>query len=419
MKEDGGQTMARFKRGHASPKRERGSGDVTALSSSPAQPASESAARNVVVVIPAYNAADTVVGVLRQLPPWLSMIVVVDDGSSDATAERVRECATEDDRITLVRHSANRGLSAAMATGFACALDAEADYIVKMDSDGQMRAEDLPKLLEPLIAGRADYAKGNRFRDFATLRQMPLVRLVGNVVLSFAAKAATGYWNLFDPTNGFVAIRADVLRQIHYDKLQGYFIFETAMLAELYLLGAVVEDVPMKAHYGKETSHLSIARAGVTYPARLLWMFVRRIFLRYFLMDFTMASVFLLSGLPMVATGAVYGVHHWWRYSQLGIGAPTGTVVLPAMLIILGVQFLLSAIHEDLRNVPLRPVSTGHAWRSLSETVDQQETLDARDSLDRQGEPHTSVIGEFDVVLERSPAFWKSRTSVAARRPTS
>jgi len=146
------------------------------------------------------------------------------------------------------------------------------------------------------------------------------------------------------------------------------------MLAELYLLGAVVEDVPMKAHYGKQTSHLSIARAGVAYPARLLWMFVRRIFLRYFLMDFTMASVFLLSGLPMVATGAIYGMHQWWHYSQLGIGAPTGTVVLPAMLIILGVQFLHSAIHEDLRNVPLRPVFTGQAWRSLSEY--EYETVD-------------------------------------------
>ena len=392
MNEDRGQTMARFRSVTASPTRERGSGDYTSLSSSPAQRASQAAALNVVVVIPAYNAADTVVKVLRQMPPWLSTIVVVDDGSSDATAERVRELAAEDDRITLVSHPQNQGLSVAMATGFACALDAEADYIVKMDSDGQMRAEDLPHLLEPLMTGRADYAKGNRFRDFVTLRQMPLVRLIGNVVLSFAAKAATGYWNLFDPTNGFVAIQANVLRQIRYDKLQGYFIFETAMLAELYLLGAVVEDVPMKAHYGKETSHLSIARAGVTYPARLLWMLARRICLRYFLMDFTMASVFLLSGLPMVAMGAVYGVHNWWHYSQLGIGAPTGTVVLPAMLIILGVQFLLSAIHEDLRNVPLRPVSTGQPWRSRRSlpVLGQQEEFVVLASQDRPGEPPAS-----------------------------
>ena len=390
MNEDDGQTTARFSSVTVTPTRERGNTDATALSSSRAHRAHEAAARNVAVVIPAYNAVVTIVGVLSTLPLWVTTIVVVDDGSSDATAERVRDCTAEDGRIRLISHSENRGLSAAMATGLACALETGADCIVKMDSDGQMRAEDLPRLLEPLMTGRADYAKGNRFRDFATLRQMPLVRLIGNVVLSFAAKAATGYWNLFDPTNGFVAIQANVLRQIRYDKLQGYFIFETAMLAELYLLGAVVEDVPMKAHYGKETSHLSIARAGVTYPARLLWMLARRIFLRYFLMDFTMASVFLLSGLPMVAIGAVYGVHNWWHYSQLGIGAPTGTVVLPAMLIILGVQFLLSAIHEDLRNVPLRPVSTGQPSRSLSRILDQQEEFVALASQDSPGKPSAS-----------------------------
>jgi len=211
---DVGQIPEQFRTAHSSPTCERGT-------------------RNglVGIVIPAYNAAETIIDVLTQLPLCVATIVVVDDGSWDATAERVRQYAEDDRRVTLVTHPKNRGLSAAMTTGFAHALGAGVDYVVKMDSDGQMRAEDLLRLLEPLIAGRADYAKGNRFRDFATLRQMPLVRLIGNVVLSFAAKAATGYWNLFDPTNGFVAIRADVLRQIRDDKLQGYFIFETAILS--------------------------------------------------------------------------------------------------------------------------------------------------------------------------------------------
>ncbi len=320
-------------------------------------------AGSVAVVIPAYNAADTITEVLGQLPSFVSVIVVVDDGSSDGTEERVRECAADDTRITLLRHPANRGLSAAMATGFAHAIETEAEYIVKMDSDGQMQAEDLPSLLAPLVAGRADYAKGNRFRDFEALCTMPAVRLIGNVLLSFASKAATGYWNIFDPTNGFVAIRSDALQQIRLAKLEGYYIFETAMLAELYLLGAVVEDVPMKARYGNETSHLSIARAGVTYPSRLLRMFVRRIFLRYFVMDFTMVSIFLLVGAPMVLVGAIHGAVSWWHYAHLGSGAPTGTVVLPALLIILGVQFFLSAINEDLRSVPRRPIFTKSGWQ--------------------------------------------------------
>jgi hypothetical protein len=216
--------------------------------------------------------------------------------------------------------------------------------------------DDLPALLAPLISGRADYTKGNRFRDFQMLRRMPVVRRMGNMVLSFLTKAGVGYWHLFDPCNGYVAIRGDVLRQLPLDSVGRSFFFETSMLAQLYLAGAVVKDVPMSARYGEETSHLSIRRVIWEFPGRLLGCFTRRILLKCFLYDFSMQSLYLLATLFFLGLGAVYGGYHWVWFAMQGRGAPTGTVVLSSMLIVLGFQLLLAAIGEDLRAVPQEPL---------------------------------------------------------------
>src|SRR6185436_19871169 len=137
-------------------------------------------------------------------------------------------------------------------TGFRKALELNADIVVKIDGDGQMDTTHLPNLLAPLIQGQADYTKGNRFRDFQALQKMPGIRRIGNMGLGFLTKAATGYWNLFDPTNGFVAIHSQVLAQLSFNNIDQTYFFETSMLANLYLLSAVVKDVPMPALYKGE-----------------------------------------------------------------------------------------------------------------------------------------------------------------------
>lgn len=316
---------------------------------------------HVAVVIPAFQAAETIDRVIAGIPGWVWRIIVVDDGCSDGTAARVVAAAEADSRIQLVRHPSNRGVAEAMVSGIQHALQHDAQIVVKMDSDGQMSPTDLPALLAPLLDGSADCAKGNRFRDLEALRQMPPVRRVGNLALGLLTRAAVGYWNLFDPTNGFVAVRGDVLRQVPWGRLQGYYFFETALLAELYLAGAVVEDVPMPARYGSEPSHLSLPRVLLGYPPKLMRLLLRRVALKYFLYDFSVGSLYLLVGLPLLAGGALYGAVNWWHYARLGIGAPTGTVVIPALLILLGVQLLLAAVQADLESVPRRRVG----WEPL------------------------------------------------------
>jgi len=317
---------------------------------------------SIAAVIPAYRVKNEIEAVLKSLPAFLRYIIVVDDCSPDSTFDLVKQSAQIDGRIVILRHEHHRGVGGAMVTGFRKALELGAQIVVKVDGDGQMDPEFIPSLIAPLIRGEADYAKGNRFRDFDALRHMPLIRRAGNLGLSFLTKAATGYWNCFDPTNGFIAIRAEVLAQLPLEKIDQTYFFETSMLAHLYLLGAYVLDIPMPARYGGEISSLSIHRTLFEFPPKLLATFIRRIVLKNFLYDFSIMSIYLLFGVPLLLFGLIFGTNKWIDYAERGVPAPTGTVMLPTLSVILAVQILLSTIEIDLQSAPKTPLS-----KSLSE----------------------------------------------------
>ena len=308
-------------------------------------------------VIPCYRVEREIQSVLQAIPAYIRHIIVVDDASPDATADLVSASAKKDERITLVRHPSNQGVGGAMLTGYRKALELGAQLVVKIDGDGQMDMTYLPRLLQPLIEGKADYTKGNRFRDLKSLQQMPFIRRLGNMGLGFLAKAATGYWNMFDPTNGFHAIRSEVLAQLPLDKLDRTYYFETSMLANLYLIGAVVKDVPMPARYQGEVSSLLVHRILFEFPPRLLATLLRRLVLKNFIYDFSMGSIYLLAGLPLLFFGFTFGIIKWIQYASTGVPAPTGTVMLATLSVLLGIQLLLSAIEIDLRSVPAEPLS--------------------------------------------------------------
>jgi dolichol-phosphate mannosyltransferase len=311
----------------------------------------------IVAVVPCYRVEREIQSVLQEIPSYVKHIVVVDDASPDSTRDLVTASAKIDKRILLLRHPSNLGVGGAMITGYKKALELGAQVVVKIDGDGQMDMDHLPVLLKPLIEGRADYTKGNRFRDFKSLQQMPFIRRVGNMGLAFLAKAATGYWNMFDPTNGFNAIRSDVLAELPLDKIDRTYYFETSMLANLYLIGAVVKDVPMPARYQGEVSSLLVHRILFEFPQKLFTTFLRRLVLKNFIYDFSMGSIYLLSGLPLLIFGLIFGIYKWIQYATIGIPAPTGTVMIPTLSVLLGIQLLLSAIEIDLRSVPAEPLS--------------------------------------------------------------
>ena len=314
---------------------------------------------HIAIVIPVFNESRHIKQVLESIPSYIRSIIVVDDGSTDDTLHRIEERMEIDSRIQCVQHRTNQGVGMAMMTGYRQAIELSASIVVKMDGDGQMSSESLPKLISPLLSGVADYSKGSRFAYTSDASEMPLVRRIGNVTLGFMTKVAAGYWNLLDPTNGFTAIRTDVLKLMRFERLDPKFFFETSMLSELYLLKAVVRDIPMAASYGNETSHLSPLKAMFQFPPRLLRRFLRRIFLRHVVYDFSIGAIYTLVGGPLGMFGLVFGILNWARYSSMNLGAPTGTVVIPALCILVSIQLILRAIDADIQSVPRIPINLG------------------------------------------------------------
>lgn len=344
---------------------------------------------HIAAVLPAYNVANEIGAVLRGMPAVFTTIVVVDDASRDQTGAIAERYASIDPRIVVIHHEKNRGVGGAMITGFRTAVAAGADIIVKIDGDGQMPVYLVPDLIAPLLDGDADYVKGNRFRDFQAVRAMPLLRRIGNVALSFLAKVATGYWRCFDPTNGFVAIRADVLSQLPLPKIDESYFFEISMLSHLYMIDAVVKEVPMPARYAGETSSLSIGRVLQQFPGRLLFSLARRIVLKNFVYDFNLESLNLVAGLPLLLIGIIFGGWKWFWYASHNAPAPVGTVVLAAMMIMVGAQLLIAAAHLDLEAVPREPINRGPLLEGTpapGARTDRTDTeIDARRAAVRDG----------------------------------
>ena len=184
---------------------------------------------------------------------------------------------------------------------------------------------------------------------------MPKVRLFGNAVLSFMTKLSSGYWDLFDPTNGYTAIHADVARHLPFEKISHRYFFETDMLFRLNTLRAVVVDVPMDAKYGDEVSNLKISKIVGEFLVKHVRNFSKRIFYNYYLRDMSLASVELPLGVFLFISGCGFGAYHWLNSLQEGVATPAGTVMLAALPILMGTQLILAFLGYDIANVPRRP----------------------------------------------------------------
>jgi len=226
------------------------------------------------------------------------------------------------------------------------------DIVVKVDADDQMDTSYIKDLVLPLENTDVGYAKGNRFRDFKALKKMPFMRKVGNLGLSFLTKAATGYWNNFDPTNGFFAIKTSTLEDLDFDGISNRYYFETSLIAALYFQDTKIKDVPMPAIYGDEKSSMSVWKMPFVFIPRLIKTFFNRIFKSYFVYDFNISSIYILLGVPLFLFGTIYGAYTWWFYSSKDVFAPTGTIMLVTLTIIVGFQLLLQAVHYDITKAP-------------------------------------------------------------------
>lgn len=307
----------------------------------------------IAVVIPAYRAAAQVATVIRGVPDWIKRIYVIDDACPEHSGDAAK--AAGDPRVMVLRRQQNGGVGAAVKTGYRQALADGFDVVVKMDADDQMDPAYLQALLKPILADRADYTKGNRFRDLKALRQMPRVRLFGNSVLTFLVKAASGYWQMMDPTNGYTAINRDALERLELDRVSDGYFFESDMLIRLNIAGAVAEDVAIPARYGDEQSSLHIPSIMPVFIYRLIRGMGKRILFKYFLYDFSLGSFYLTAGTVLTAFGLIFGGVKWWQAAETGVTSSMGTIMIATLAILLGVQFLVQAINFDILTSPKRP----------------------------------------------------------------
>ena len=308
----------------------------------------------VAVVIPSYKVIQHIVEVIAAIPPMVWRIYVIDDSCPNGSGKFV-EANVADYRVRIVYHQRNLGVGGAVMTGYQAAITDGADIIVKVDGDGQMDPALIPYVIEPILSGEADYTKGNRFFDLEEIRTMPAVRLFGNAVLSLMTKLSSGYWNLFDPTNGYTAIHADVAKHLPFGKISRRYFFETDMLFRLNTLRAVVVDVPMDAQYGNEISNLKISKIVGEFLVKHARNFFKRIFYNYYLRDMSLASIELPLGVLLLFFGSGYGIYHWVYSLQEGVATPVGTVMFAALPILMGFQLILAFLSYDIANVPRRP----------------------------------------------------------------
>ena len=303
----------------------------------------------IIVVIPCYKVSKQILKVISNIPEEISCIILVDDQCPEKTGEYVSK-NINDPRVTILTNSKNLGVGGATKVGYLQAIKYQADIIVKLDGDGQMHPKDIAKLSKAITEEKYNYAKGNRFFTIKNVKQMPIIRKFGNLVLSFMSKLSTGYYEIFDPNNGFTAIDSDYLTQLPLDEIDNRYFFESDMLYQLNLLGAKVLDIPLPAIYKDEHSSLNIWQSVIIFPKKHLINFVKRIIYTYYLRDFNIASVQLLVGSIFFWWGSVLGLTTWLHNMKNGVSSATGTIMLVGILIITGVQLLLSFLNFDMRS---------------------------------------------------------------------
>ena len=315
----------------------------------------ESADWKVAVVLPCYRSRRHVLDVISKIGPTASLIVVVDDACPEHTGAHVEEHCS-DQRVTVLYNESNLGVGGAVIRGYQWALSADADIAVKLDSDGQMDAACIPKMIQPIVAGHADYVKGNRFFHIEGLASMPKIRILGNACLSFFTKLSSGYWNVFDPTNGYTAIHRVALKMLPLGKIDSGFFFETDLLFRLNLTGAVVVDVPISARYYDEQSNLKIRHVVFPFLAKNLRNACKRIFYRYYLRDLNIGSLELLTGIALLLFGTIFGSVQWAHSAAAEVPATAGTVMLAGLPVLVGIQLILGFFAFDFLTVPKVPL---------------------------------------------------------------
>jgi glycosyltransferase involved in cell wall biosynthesis len=306
--------------------------------------------KRVFCVIPAYRAASTIVPVVRDALAFADEIIIVDDACPEGTAAVVQRAYDGNPRVHVVARQANGGVGAATKTGIGAAIVRGADIVVKLDADGQMDPAFIMQMRDIFVSQpNVVCVKGNRFFDSAVIALMPKARLFGNAMLSLWVKFASGYWNIIDPTNGYLAFNAQALTLLPWQSFADSYFFEISVLGELGLRRLPIVEVEMPTIYNAAPSSLSIRRVLFEFPPRLLKLMLRRLLVQYFVFDVNLATLYCLFGTILSLFGLVFGTYEWIESVVTHVGRATGTIMLAVLPFLMGFQLLLNALMYDVQ----------------------------------------------------------------------
>jgi len=302
--------------------------------------------KRVAVVVPAFDEELLVAETIRGIPAFVDLIVVVDDHSSDGTAERAR--GVGDPRVEVIEHAENQGVGAAIATGYERCRELGVDVTCVMAGDNQMDPGELAALVGPVARGEVDYAKANRLVSGEAWQLIPRSRYLGNAVLSLLTKIASGYWHVADSQAGYTALSLDALQRLDVERLYRRYGFPNDMLVHLNVQNARVRDVPSRPIYGVgERSGIRVRHVA----PRIAWLLFKGFWWRmkekYVIRDFHPLVFFYVLGILMTVVGFLLGVVVAASRIFGGNEITTATIVLVSLLLVSGTQFTLFAMWFD------------------------------------------------------------------------
>ena len=301
-------------------------------------------------VVPSYRAASTVVDVVRQALLYADAVIVVDDACPEGSGAVARAAFADVPEVEIVQRERNGGVGAAVKSGIDVALQRGADIIVKLDADGQMDPSYISSIREAFEQhAHIVCVKGNRFFDASVISLMPKARLFGNAGLSLFAKFASGYWNIIDPTNGYLAFDARMLAVLPWRSFDDSYFFELSVLCELGLKKLPILELEMPTIYTEAQSSLSIRKVLLEFPGKLFRKTIRRLLVQYFVFDVNLGTVYGFFGLLLMMFGLIFGGYEWFESVATHVSRATGTIMLAVVPTLMGFQLLLQALMYDVQ----------------------------------------------------------------------
>lgn len=304
-------------------------------------------------ILPCYKSSAKVLDVISDCLQFVDIVTCVDDQCPERTGDLINQHFSHLSSVRVVKNKINLGVGGAVKAGIEALSNDNIEIYIKIDSDGQMDPSLIPRLIEPIQAGKAQFCKGNRFRDTEIFQRMPLIRLIGNAGLGFITKLSTGYWELFDPTNGFLAISQKAIEQIKLRKTDNRYFFETDLLLRCALADIKIQEIPMSAVYGDEVSSLKPHKELFRFALKHCLICFKRISYQYFILEINPGSFELLGGLFSGTLALCIGIQSILHGMQTGLETPTGTQTLFLALMILALQLILGFVYYDSAFRPL------------------------------------------------------------------